>query len=85
VADPQAPPDHRRRALAGLDSLKSLTSHSLRKSAQPAFEDTRKQVGARPAHGGVSATGNVKRVWFVYEKKRWRLDTENLRCQNLKS
>jgi hypothetical protein len=70
-------------ALAGLDALESQTSHSMRKASKPAFKDTRKWVVARPQHGGVSATGNVKRVWFVHEKKRWRLDTENLRCQNL--
>ena len=57
----------------------------MRKASKPAFKDTRKWVIARPQHGGVSATGNVKRVWFVHEKKRWRLDTENLRCRNLTS
>ena len=72
-------------ALAGLDALESQTSHGMRKASKPAFKDTRKWVVARPQHGGVSATGNVKRVWFVYQKKRWRLDTENLRCQNLTS
>lgn len=72
-------------ALAGLDALESQTSHRMRKASKPAFKDTRKWVIARPQHGGVSATGNVKRVWFVHAKKRWRLDTENLRCRNLTS
>jgi hypothetical protein len=33
----------------------------------------------------VGGIGNVKRVYFEYEKKNWRLDTENLRCKNLTS
>lgn len=72
-------------ALAGLDAMESQTSQSLRKASRPAFKDTRKWVAARPQHRGVSGTGNVKRAFFVYQKKTWRLDTENLRCENLKS
>lgn len=72
-------------ALAGLDVLRSQVTGGLRKASARAFTDTRNWVIARPQHGGVSATGNVKRVFFHHEKKNWRLDTENLRCRNLTS
>ena len=70
-------------AITGLDALKSQVTGTMRKASAHAFTDTRNWVVARPQHGGVSATGNVKRVFFKYQKKNWRLDTENLRCTNL--
>jgi hypothetical protein len=74
-----------KQALAGLDAMESKVEHGMLKASAGAFANTRKWVRARPAQGGVGGVGNVKRSKFEYEKKKWRLDTENLRCQNLTS
>lgn len=69
-------------ALDGLDALEAKEPRRMRKASVHAFEDTRTWVRARRPRG-VSEIGNVHREWFSFEKKSWRLDTENLRCTNL--